>query len=88
MADNLNEAHVPGAGASPISTHPVPTKPSTLSEELAAGTVNVASHPAPIKITPVTPGVMSNPVISPEPSGATVRSFSPSGKHDVNSRGE
>jgi len=87
MSDQaLNDAHVPGAGASPISTHPVPVAPSTLADELRAGTSSVASHPAPIKITPVTPGVMSNPVISPEPSGATVRSFSPRGVHDTTGR--
>jgi len=75
MSDNLNDAHVPGAGASPISTHPVPTKPSTLSEELAAGTSRVVSTPAPVKISPHSPHDAASrgmPVVTSEPSGARV----------------
>jgi len=71
----------------PIDLHGKPTGGSTLSEELAAGTVKLPNV-APTKITPIQVGQMSNPIISPEPSGATIRNFSPSGKHDVNSRGE
>ncbi len=81
-----NFAHVPGGGVSPISTHPVATPPSTVESELAAGTVNIASQSAPTKITPASPA-MANPVISPEPSGATSRNFSPHGVHDVDSSG-
>ena len=90
MADQIpnNLAHVPEIDGAAPNLHPTPTRPSGLADELRAGTVNVAAQPAPIKITPVTPGVMENPRISPEPSGATVRSFSPTGVHDVNSRGE
>ena len=90
MADQIpnNLAHVPEVDGAAPNLHPTPTKSSTLADELAAGTVRVASQPAPIKMTPVTPGVMENPRISPEPSGATIRNFSPHGVHDVNSRGE
>ncbi len=83
-----NFAHVPGAGVSPVSTHPVATPPSTVESELAAGTVRVASQPTPTKIDFPRVGAMENPVVSSEPSGATIRNFSPSGIHDVNSRGE
>ena len=85
MADESNAAHVPGMGTSPINTHPVPTRPSGLADELAAGTVKLPNV-APTKIDPVRVGVMANPVISPEPSGATVRSFSPTGVHDTTGR--
>jgi len=76
MSDQaLNDAHVPGAGASPIDTHGTPTNPSTLADELRAGTSSVASHPAPIKITPHSPHDAASrgmPVVTSEPSGARV----------------
>ncbi len=84
LAGNL--AHTPEVDGAAPNTHPVPTRPSGLADELRAGTVNVAAQPAPTKITPASPA-MANPVISPEPSGATVRSFSPTGVHDVDSSG-
>ncbi len=89
MADNnLNDAHIPDSSDPvPPNTHGAPTpRESVAPAELAAGTSRVAAQPAPTKITPVVPGVMSNPVISPEPSGATVRSFSPTGVHDTTGR--
>ncbi len=84
---NTNFAHVPGAGASPIDTHGTETPhESTAPAEIAAGTVNLANV-APTKIDPVRVGIMEDPVISPEPSGARVQSFSPLGRHDVDSSG-
>jgi hypothetical protein len=90
MSDSPNLAHIPNSSdPAPPNTHGVSTpRESVAPAEIAAGTVRVASTPAPTKIDPVTPGIMENPRISPEPSGATIRSFSPLGRHDVNSRGE
>ena len=82
---NTNFAHIPGAGVSPVSTHGKPAGGSTLSEELAAGTVKLPNV-APTKITPIPVGQMSNPIISPEPSGAKVQSFSPLGRHDTDGK--
>jgi len=84
-ADNF--AHVPGAGVSPISTHPAATPPSTVARELDAGASRVASQVAPTKIDPVVVGVMANPVLESNPSGCKVTPFSPSGTHDVDSSG-
>jgi len=92
MADEVktsgaeNFAHVPGGGVSPISTHPVATPPSTVESELAAGTSRIASQPAPTKITPVTPGVMANPVLESNPSGCRVTPYSPLGRHDTDGK--
>ncbi len=86
IAENL--AHVPGAGASPIDTHGVETPhTSTVERELATST-GLHQHPTliPPKIDPIRVGVMSNPVISPEPSGARVQSFSPLGRHDTDGK--
>ena len=90
MADSPNLAHIPDSpNPAPPNTHGTETpRESVAPAEIAAGTSRVASHPAPTKIDPVVVGGMSNPTVSPEPSGATVRSFSPTGVHDVNSRGE
>ena len=91
MADEtFNDAHIPDSSDPvPPNTHGTPTpRESVAPAELAAGTVNVASQPAPTKIDPVVVGGMSNPTVSPEPSGATIRSFSPSGIHDVNHNAE
>ena len=87
MADSPNLAHIPGVqDPTPIDTHGTPTpRESVAPAEIAAGTSRVASTPAPIKITPVSPA-MANPVISPEPSGAKVQSFSPLGRHDTTGR--
>jgi len=87
LAGNL--AHTPEVDGAPPNTHGTPTRPSTVAAELAAG-LSPHQHPTliPPKIDPVRVGIMSNPVVSSEPSGATVRSFSPRGVHDVNSRGE
>ena len=84
LAGNL--AHTPEVDGAAPNLHPTPNRPSGLADELRAGTVNVAAQPAPIKIDPVRVGVMENPVVSPEPSGATVRSFSPTGVHDTDGR--
>jgi len=83
LAGNL--AHTPEVDGAAPNTHPVPTHPSTVSDELAAGTVNLANV-ARTKIDPVRVGIMENPRISPEPSGARVRSFSPTGVHDTTGR--
>ncbi len=88
MADTINDAHIPDSpDPAPPNTHGTETpRESVAPAELAAGTVRVASQSAPTKITPASPA-MANPVISPEPSGATIRNFSPLGVHDVDSSG-
>jgi len=85
-ADNF--AHIPGAGVSPISTHPVATPPSTVESELAAGTSIVSGLRGAMNVQHPPVGQMSNPILEENPSGCKVRSFSPTGVHDVNSRGE
>ena len=55
MTDNLNDAHVPGAGASPVDTKgAVPSTASTVKEELStsAGAAH-AGNVDQAKITPI-----------------------------------
>ena len=90
MADTINDAHIPDSpDPSPPNTHGTPTHPSTVAAELAAG-LSPHQHPTliPPKVDSIRAGVMENPRITAEPSGATIRNFSPHRVHDVNSRGE
>jgi len=77
---NTNFAHVPEIDAPPPNTHPTPTRPSGLADELAAGTVNVAGQPAPTKITPHSPLSTASrgmPIVDSAPSGARIVAHSP-----------
>ncbi len=81
-----NLAHTPEIEGAAPNTHGTPTRPSTLADELRAGTSSVVSQAAPTKIDRSPVGVMENPRISPEPSGAKVQSFSPLGRHDTDGK--
>jgi len=87
IAENL--AHVPEIDGAPPNTHPTPTRPSGLADELRAGTSIVSGQPAPTTITPRSPHDAASrgmPIVGSAPSGATVRSFSPTGVHDTDGK--
>jgi len=88
--ENFNEAHIPDSSdPAPPNTHGVETPhTSTVERELAAGTSTVSGLPGAMNIVHPPVGQMSNPILEENPSGSKVRSFSPTGVHDVNSRGE
>jgi hypothetical protein len=86
--DETNAAHIPGLGDGPIDLHSKPIGGSTLSDELAAGTVIVPSQPMPTLIDSATPAMSHHTLWGREPSGAKITDFSPtSGPHDVDSKG-
>ncbi len=82
-----NLAHTPEIDGAAPNTHGTPTRPSTLADELRAGT-GPHQHPTliPPKIDPVRVGVMENPVVTSAPSGARVTPYSPLGTHDTTGR--
>lgn len=90
MADNFNEAHIPGVqDPAPPNTHGAETPhTSTVERELAAGTSIVSGLPGPMNVQHPPIGQMSNPILESNPSGCRVTPYSPLGRHDVNSRGE
>lgn len=83
MADETNNAHIPGLGDGPIDLRGKPTGGSTLSEELAAGTSVVSGLPGAMNIVHPPVGVMENPILESNPSGCRVTPYSPLGRHDT-----